>query len=205
MEEYNKMQPLNIGDTIICKGNKWVVGKILSQKVEQDTPKREGRYLINFEDNMGVVRSYRSDLDGGYVSVYRDSLLLNQYTSAFSSVISSIGSIKDVAYGHGKVLRRVMIQSTLSGHTKLLLDFGGTDFQETELDKSYNVVSNKIKTLTPLLASLVKALKKDIVNICTLNPNILEVSLENIHKCKYFTRVSVQQVGRDSEYKVILH
>lgn len=52
-EEYNKMQPLNIGDTIICKGNKWVVGKILSQKVVQGTPKREGRYLINFEDNMG--------------------------------------------------------------------------------------------------------------------------------------------------------
>lgn len=201
----NEMQPLNVGDTIVCKGNKWVIGKILSQKVIQGTPKREGHYLVIFEDNTGAVRSYRSNLDGGYISVYRDSSLLNQYTLAFSSVIASIDSIKGVAYNHGKVLQRALIQSTLSGNTKLLLDFGGTDFQETELDKGYNVVPSKIKTLTPLLASLCKALKKDIVNICTLNPNIWEVCIENIHKCKYFTRVSIQQIGRDSDYKVVIY
>ena len=98
-----------------------------------------------------------------------------------------------------------MFPSLLStGNTRILLDFGGTNFQETELDKNYNVVSSRIKTLTPLLASLAKALKKDISNICSLNSKIWEITIENLQTNKYITRISVEQIGCDSEYKVIL-
>ena len=200
----NKMRPLNVGDTIVCKGNKWVICKVLSQKVVQGSPKKEGCYLINFEDNLGITRTYRSDLDGGYVSLYRESDLLERYTSALSSVIKSITSIKEVAIKHGKSLRSVSITSLPTGNTRILLDFGGTNFQETELDKNYNVVSSRIKTLTPLLASLAKALKKDISNICSLNSKIWEITIENLQTNKYITRISVEQIGCDSEYKVIL-
>ena len=204
-----EFQPLRVGDTIICKGIKAVVGEILFQDAYSGDytpgmPKREGYYDIEFKDREGKYRHWKSSLDGGYVDLYMQADTLEEYKSALANTLKAIESCRSVVRSNGgnRDIKQVIIKSLTTGNIRLRINFIDMDSQETELGKDLRVISTRLGTLTPLLSSISKALRKDMPSVCSLNPNINEIVINSNYK--YITRVSIISQYFNGEDKIIL-
>lgn len=67
-EENNFKRKLEVGDKICCQGITSEIAEILYQDFDKNNwSKEDSSISIEFRDTNGVVRNWKSHIDGGYV------------------------------------------------------------------------------------------------------------------------------------------
>lgn len=185
-------RPLAVGDSVKCGGERVTIGKILFQDAYHCNPLPGERgvkdyYDIEFEDEYGKYRHWRSNSDGGIVILNSNAEKLSRYLSALSNTIDYLMSCS-------RNLRSAVVESNEVGGMVFRLNYSsskGIYSVSVPVDSNFNLLL--LMNVTPDLSMFIAKFKKDISNLVALNKNIGVLTFSIGSNIKYFTKLDISK------------